>query len=346
MIKALWCPYRLVFSFLAKTSREEMMAKDTYFVKISDTDRPGIFGIGECALFKGLSADDVPDFEDKLASACNHPLDELPAMSAIRFGFETALADLRNGGRRLIVANDWVTGRHPIAINGLIWMGDKAEMIRRVEEKIAMGFKILKLKIGGIDFDEEVSILASIRERFDRTQLELRLDANGSFSPANALARLDRLSRFDIHSLEQPIAAGQRKAMAEICRVSPIPIALDEELIGFNDLAAKQALLSEINPQYIILKPSLCGGLQQADQWIELAEARGIGWWATSALESNIGLNAIAQWVSTKHPTLAQGLGTGELYTNNIPSPLAMDGCRLTYLPEREWLIPDLLWRD
>lgn len=345
MIKAEWCRYTLVFNFLAKTSREEMRTKDTYFVKIYDSERPEIFGIGECALFKGLSADDVPDFEYQLSQACSHPLEDLPQMSAIRFGFETALADFRNGGNRVVIPNDWISGDHPIAINGLIWMGDKTEMVRRVEEKIKRGFKILKLKIGGIDFDQELSILESIRQRFDRSQLEIRLDANGSFTPENAMSRLDRLSRFDIHSIEQPIKAGQTKAMQLICKSSPIAIALDEELIGFRNRTAKQEILSEINPQYIILKPALCGGLNQADEWISLAENDNIGWWATSALESNIGLNAIAQWVSTKHNPLAQGLGTGELFNNNITSPLTMDGCRLNYRPEMKWIIPDLPWQ-
>lgn len=345
MIVAQWCDYRLVFSFLAKTSREEMKTKDTYFIKVYDSECPEVYGIGECALFKGLSADDIPQFESILSKTCREPLQELPEMSAIRFGFETALADLRNGGHRLIVDNQWVTGGAPIAINGLIWMGDKTQMIRRVEEKIDKGFKILKLKIGGIDFDEELAILSTIRQRFGADQLELRLDANGSFAPENALERLDRLSRYDIHSLEQPIAAGQIDSMSAICRNSPIPIALDEELIGFTPDVDKRRLLSEIRPRYIILKPSLCGGFAEADRWIEIAETCDIGWWATSALESNIGLNAIAQWVSTKNNPLAQGLGTGELYTNNIPSPLAMDRNRLTYRPEVKWQIPELAWR-
>ena len=346
MIKAEWCSYKLVFNFLAKTSREEMRTKETYFVRIFDTDQPEIFGLGECALFKGLSADDVPEFENRLDEACRQPLESLPQMSAIRFGLETALADFQNGGKRIILDNDWISGLHPIAINGLIWMGDKAEMVRRVEEKITKGFKILKLKIGGINFDEEISILKSIRERFDHKQLEIRLDANGSFTPVNALDRLDKLSKFDIHSIEQPIAAGQREAMRRICIESPIAIALDEELIGFNSTEAKREILSEIRPQYIILKPSLCGGLRQSDEWIDLAHEFNVGWWATSALESNIGLNAIAQWVSTKNNHLAQGLGTGELYTNNIPSPLTMEGCRLNYRPDKKWIIPDLIWQD
>lgn len=345
MIKAEWCRYTLVFNFLAKTSREEMRAKDTYFIKVYDTECPEIYGIGECALFKGLSADDVPDFEYQLSQACSRPLEELPQMSAIRFGFETALADFRNGGKRLIIANDWISGNQPIAINGLIWMGDKAEMVRRVEEKIAKGFKILKLKIGGIDFEHELSILESIRQRFDSNELEIRLDANGSFTPENAMLRLGKLNKYDIHSIEQPIKAGQIKAMEIICKNSPIAIALDEELIGFKNKDTKQEILSQIAPQYIILKPSLCGGLEQADEWISLAQSNNIGWWATSALESNIGLNAIAQWVSTKHSPLAQGLGTGELYTNNITSPLAMEGCRLNYRPKMKWIIPDLPWQ-
>ncbi len=345
MIKAEWCRYTLAFNFLAKTSREEMRTKDTYFVKVYDTECPEIFGIGECALFKGLSADDVPDFEQQLTQACAHPVGELPPMSAIRFGFETALSDFRNGGKRLIFANDWISGTHPIAINGLIWMGDKTEMVKRVEEKIARGFKILKLKIGGIDFNQELSILESIRHRFDHDQLEIRLDANGSFTPENAMSRLERLSKFDIHSIEQPIKAGQIKEMQSVCINSPIPIALDEELIGFKNKETKHEILSTIKPQYIIIKPSLCGGIEQAEEWIRVAGQNNVGWWATSALESNIGLNAIAQWVSTKHNPLVQGLGTGELYTNNIISPLVMSGSRLNYNTEAKWIIPNLPWQ-
>ncbi len=345
MIKAQWSRYRLQFRFLAKTSREEMTAKDTYFVRTYDDCRPDIVGLGECALFRGLSADDVPDFENRLSEACRHPLEPLPEMSAIRFGFETAMADLRNGGHRTIFESQWQNGRKQIAINGLIWMGDKATMVRRVEEKLSQGFKILKLKVGGIAFDDELDIIKTIRRRFGRNDLEIRLDANGNFKAENVDKRLEELSKYDIHSIEQPVAAGQHALMKRICASSPIDIALDEELIGCRSDVDMDDMLSEIKPQYIILKPSLCGGFERADHWIATAMKYGIGWWATSALESNIGLNAIAQWVSTKDNDMAQGLGTGELYDNNIASPLAMSDARLIYRQNEKWIIPDLPWQ-
>ena len=323
-----------------------MREKDTYFVKIFDPANPDVFGIGECGLFKGLSADDVVDYEDCLSRACADPLAPLPQMSSIRMGFETALADFNNGGKRSVVKSDWQSGTTSITINGLIWMGDKSTMLSRVREKIERGFKILKLKIGGIDFEEELSILKLIRDTYSDSDLEIRLDANGSFSTADALQRLDRLSRFDIHSIEQPIAAGQYDDMARICRLSPILVALDEELIGFRSDGEMEQILDAIKPQYIILKPTLCGGFERSDKWVELAENKGIGWWATSALESNIGLNAIAQWISSKDNPLAQGLGTGELYNNNIPSPIHMSADKLKYDINSDWLIPDLPWRQ
>lgn len=345
MLKAEWCKYRLRFKFLAKTSREEMRVKDTYFVKIHDSDNPGIYGLGECALFKGLSSEDGADYEHILDTVCRTMPAEVPRISSIRFGFECALADLRNGGRRIIFDSDWQQGREGIDINGLVWMGDRDTMLQRIDDKIRSGFKVLKLKIGGIDFEEELSLLSYIRTAFKDSELQLRLDANGSFTADNALARLDRLSKFDIHSIEQPVAAGQRKLMKEICRRSPIAIALDEELIGYNATTEMESILDEIQPQYIILKPSLCGGFEKADEWIRLASERGTGWWATSALESNIGLNAIAQWVSAKHVTLPQGLGTGQLYDNNIASPLRLKGAHLYYDRQAEWDIPALPWQ-
>lgn len=316
-----------------------MRHKDTYLIELTDSERPGVKGIGECALFRGLSADDVPDFEQQLDYCCRHPEEILPMMSAIRFGFETAKADLDNGGKRLIFPSDWLEGNRGIEINGLVWMGDKATMINRVEEKIGAGFKVLKLKIGGINFEDELEIISSIRKRFSADELELRLDANGSFTPFNALERLERLSKFDIHSLEQPIKAGQVAEMSRICRESPIKIALDEELIGCRPISEMSDLISYIKPAYIILKPSLCGGFEQADRLIGIAEQENIGWWATSALESNIGLNAIAQWVAAKRLSLPQGLGTGELYHNNITSPLTLKGSSLYYNPEIRWQI-------
>lgn len=349
MLTADWTPYRLHFHFEAKTSRQTMRTKDTYLVRVYDSmDPQGVAGLGECALFRGLSADDRPDYELRLAEACANPLAALDSpYSSIRFGFESALADLamRKGTGS---GSDWLAGQRGIPINGLVWMGDKATMKARIAEKLDAGFRVLKLKIGGIAFDDEVELLRGVRQAFGTSDLEIRLDANGAFTPDNALRRLDELAAFGIHSLEQPVMAGQIDAMARICRQSPIPVALDEELIGVRSREDSRALVEAIRPQYIILKPSLCGGFAATETYIDIARKNGIGWWLTSALESNIGLAAIGTWLSVNHPeaTIPQGLGTGQLYTDNIESPLELQGAELRYNPARRWLIPDnLQWR-
>lgn len=336
MLTANWVRYRLAFIRESRTSREVLNYKDTYFIKVNDTGR-GITGYGEAALFRGLSADDTPDFEYILTECCRsvNSLDIAQIQSsAVRMGMETAMADMESGG----VMKPFISGSiPPIRINGLIWMGSRQFMLDEIGVKLDKGFRCLKLKIGGIDFDSELDILRSIRRRYGRDILELRLDANGAFTPANALQRLDALSVFNIHSIEQPIKAGQIDAMAEICRKSPVPVALDEELIGIKDDDEKIRLLSDIKPSYIILKPTLCGGFAESDKWISLAGKNGIGWWATSALESNIGLNAIARWAASHKVTMPQGLGTGQLYKNNIPSPLTLDGEYITSKPDNRW---------
>lgn len=311
-----------------------MKVKDTFILRVHDTDTPGVTGLGECALFKGLSAEDTPSYTAHLENFCSNPsADTLPEISSIRFGYETAMLSLNARGSSRLIESAFTTQSSPIQINGLIWMGTKQEMCARIAEKLDAGFRCVKLKIGGINFDDEAELLANIRREFPSGSIELRLDANGAFTPQNALERLNRLSEFDIHSIEQPIKSGQWEEMARLCRLSPIPIALDEELIGFHSDDFKTRLLDTISPSYIILKPSLCGGFEESDRWIELAENRNIGWWATSALESNIGLNAIAQWVACYNPTMPQGLGTGALYTNNFPSPLQLEGDNMYFRP-------------
>lgn len=332
-VRAEYCRYVLDFKFTAITSRQAMSQKETWFLRLTDC-QTGKTGIGECALFRGLSADDTPDYEDKLRQLCDciNRGEELPPLtSSISFGFETAVYDLANGGNRIIWPTGWTDGEYGIRTNGLIWMGSEEEMSSRIAQKLDEGFKCLKLKIGGIDFEQELRLLEYIRSRFDASALELRLDANGSFSPKDALAKLERLSRYDIHSIEQPIRAGQWFAMASICRQSPIPIALDEELIGDSDEARRESMFNIIRPAYIILKPSLCGGLKATERWIETAKAHKTGWWLTSALESNVGLNAIAQLAAKYNVKRPQGLGTGLLYHNNIPSPLTLRGEQLCY---------------
>lgn len=317
-----------------------MTEKETYFLRLTDTDS-GVTGIGECALFRGLGADDTPDYAARLAALCadinaGRPVD-VSNSSSLTFGLETAMLDLANGGNGIIYDTPWSRGRSSITINGLVWMGSEEEMAARIAEKLAAGFRCVKLKIGGIDFDSELKLLEGIRSRFSPEELELRLDANGAFTPADAPAKLQELSRFGIHSIEQPIKPGQWFAMAALCAKSPIPIALDEELIGVSDTKRRHTMLSTIRPAYIILKPSLCGGLKATLDWIEEARQQHIGWWITSALESNVGLNAIAQLASTLHLRLPQGLGTGQIYTDNIPSPLHLDGDRLGYNPSAAW---------
>lgn len=345
---ASYAPYRLVFRFLAKTSREAMTYKDTYFIRLVDDS--GNEGIGECALFRGLSIDDVDCYEDKLADVCRRlstgePVGDLSQYPSIRFGMETALAALKGCGPFDPFPGKWRAGQYAITINGLVWMGSAAEMKARVREKLEAGFHCIKLKIGGVKFEEELEIIKSLRQNFGADNLEIRLDANGAFGVDEALDRLNALSQYQIHSIEQPIKAGQWEALAEICRQSPIPIALDEELIPLTDTDSRRRLLSLVNPAYIILKPALVGGLSGADEWISLAEEREIGWWATSALESNVGLNSIAGWVTTHDVSMPQGLGTGGLYHNNISSPLYLDGQQLRYNPSAKWVFPQLQFR-
>lgn len=343
MLLAKYKKYNLQFRNPAITSRATMLEKETYFIKIWDETNPNIYGIGECAIFRGLSADDDVNYEAHLKRICDNINQISPKeieQSSIRFGVETALNDLANNGQRTIFNSNWLDGYNPIPINGLVWMGNQSEMLNRIIEKIEAGFSCIKLKIGGIDFNKEIKLLRFIRGNFSADDLQIRLDANGAFAPENALEYLDKLSKYSIHSIEQPIKQGQWSAMAEICQKSPIPIALDEELIGINEFSLKDKMLSTIKPHYIILKPSLCGGFLGSNEWIELANKNSIGWWITSALESNIGLNAIAQWVATLNTKMPQGLGTGNLFINNISSPICQIDDVLTYDKNLSWQIP------
>lgn len=332
MLKATYAPIVLRFNFTAITSRQSMTVKESYVIKITDTVT-GQSGVGECALFKGLGADDVPQYEYILDRACRqvNSLDvENIRESSIKFGFETAFRDLKNGGEfEIFPSDDWRAGKTGIPINGLIWMGDNTTMLSRINRKLEEGYRCIKIKIGGIDFSKELDLLSYIRSCYGPDKLELRLDANGSMNRGNVMKRLDSLSRYDIHSIEQPVMAGQWQLMRDVTRISPIDIALDEELIGNMDYDRRCYLLDATMPAYIILKPSLHGGFATCDGWIKDAADRDIGWWATSALESNIGLNAIAQWTASKHVTMPQGLGTGALYENNFTSPLLVKDRKL-----------------
>ena len=299
---------------------------------------PGRKGIGECAPLPDLSCDALPDYEQKLQEMCRHmertgaiDYDGLRPYPSVLFGLETAFMHLQCGTAN-IFDTPFAHGKEGIPINGLVWLGTFDEMLARLEEKMKAGFRCVKLKIGAIDFEKELELIRHIRRRFGKEEIELRVDANGGFSPDNALDRLRRLAEYDIHSIEQPIRQHQWQAMTALCSASPLPIALDEELIGVNDAAGKERLLDTIRPSYIILKPSLHGGMHGCTEWIKLARERGIGSWITSALESNIGLYAIAQFTAHTygtHITMPQGLGTGAQYSDNTEMPLEIRGDQL-----------------
>ncbi len=329
--------YVLNFSFDARTSRGAMREKVAYYIKIWDEQNPSLFGLGECGPLPKLSPDDRPDFESYLETKVKQltqvklPLakeevfdwvqENIPAeWPSIRFAFETAWLDYFNGGIRHIFPGKFTEGKL-IPINGLIWMGALETMLLQITDKVDEGFDCIKIKVGSLDFEKECDILQYMRRKYYQKDLVIRLDANGAFKNNEAIEKLHALAKFNIHSIEQPIKAGEA-FMAELCKVSPIPIALDEELIGLTDTEERKVLLERIKPAYIILKPSLLGGFAACNEWIRLAEERNIGWWITSALESNIGLNAIAQYTALFNNELPQGLGTGMLYENNIPSPL------------------------
>lgn len=319
------------------TSRGVLTSKETFFLVIEQEDKKGI---GECNLFRGLSADNVPDYETKLQWVEQHLhlgekalLEELKTFPSIQFGVEQAFRSVAAPQWYELFSSNFTKGKDTIPINGLIWMGSPDFMKMQIKEKLAQGFRCIKMKIGAIDFEEEYRILKALRNEFSANDIEIRVDANGAFQATEALRYLERLATLQLHSIEQPIRAGQWEAMAELCEQTPLPIALDEELIGIFTREEKQRLLREIQPQYIILKPSLIGGYQGSEDWITLAETLGIGWWVTSALESNIGLNAIAQWTYTLHSPMPQGLGTGTLYTNNIPFPLYVENGHIGFNP-------------
>jgi len=333
--------YILNFKRPSGTSRGVMTEKETWFIVL---EQNGKKGIGECGILRGLSIDDCPDYEEKLKWTCDNIYlgkeklwESLLEFPSIQFGIEMAFLSLENENPFLLFPSDFTNGTKSIEINGLVWMGEEAYMKQQIEEKLADGFRCIKLKIGAIDFDKELQLLHYIREHFTPEQIEIRVDANGAFDSNEALFKLGQLSEFKLHSVEQPIKKNNTDSMAELCKVTPFPIALDEELIGVFTLAEKEDLLLKIKPQYIILKPSFVGGFRGTHEWISLAEKYNIGWWITSALESNIGLNAIAQWTFILSNPMPQGLGTGALYTNNFDCPLQVSQGQLWYNKELDW---------
>jgi len=325
------------------TSRGVLTEKETWFLKISDGEN---YGIGECGILRSLSFDDRPDYEEKLKWVCNNInlgeemlWEELREFPSIQFGVEMAFKSLQAKDPFVLFPSAFTSGEKAIPINGLIWMGDKQFMKDQISEKIEAGFNCIKLKIGAIDFETELDLLKSIRSNFSETEIELRVDANGAFTPEDALKKLELLSRFKLHSIEQPIKQGQVQEMANLCKNTPLPIALDEELIGITSVTEKEKIIQTIKPQYAIFKPSLIGGTRGTNEWKNSCDTNGVKWWITSALESNIGLNAIAQYTFTLGSDLPQGLGTGGLYTNNFESPLEVENGNIQYNPAKKWEI-------
>jgi o-succinylbenzoate synthase len=334
------------FEFLrpATTSRGTFHHKKVYFIVLYHTDDPSIAGIGECSLFPGLSHDDNKGFEARLKQTVDR-INEgeygsdpgLADWPSIGFALETAWKDIRVMGTKIFYPSGFTEGKDAIDINGLIWIGSREDISRQIRQKIEDGFTCLKIKIGALKFDDELEILESLRKEYPADELEIRVDANGAFKPRQALEMIKILSAYKLHSIEQPIPPGHTDTLAALCESSPVPIALDEELIGKHTSLERRKLLEAIRPQYLVLKPGLLGGLAACSEWIRMAGERNIGWWITSTLETNIGLNAIAQWTYTLKSPMTHGLSTGSLYVANIPSPLYLYGERLCYDPERNW---------
>lgn len=339
----------------AGTSRGVYTTRHSYFLTLTDDEHPGACGVGECATLPDLSCDAKPEYAVALRQICQMvcqmgriPFDMLRPYPSITFGLETAFAEYFHAVGMVAKDNLWAEGlydtlfaqgKEGITINGLVWMGSYDEMLGRLEEKLRAGFRCVKLKIGAIDFGQELELVRQIRRRFSSSEVELRVDANGAFAPDEALGRLETLARYDIHSIEQPIRRGQWPKLAELCRETPIPIALDEELIGVNVASMKEALLDVVRPKYIVLKPSLHGGMYGCDEWVRLARERRIGSWVTSALESNVGLASIARYCARTYGPyveMPQGLGTGLLFTDNIPMPMEIRGDKLFFSRVKE----------
>jgi o-succinylbenzoate synthase len=350
MIKAAYKKYILRFKQPAGTSRGIYTERKSWFISVFDTDNPLQTGLGECAPLPGLSPELDAGFVDKLTDTCRNierycdlAPDALAGFPSIRMGLETAFLDYRNKGSKIFYRNGFTEGTRGIAINGLIWMGSPEFLDEQIRNKLNEGYACIKVKVGAIDFDAELSLIKKVRKEYRAEDVEIRVDANGAFDPAKVMDRLNALAALHVHSIEQPVKQGQPDFLAWLCANSPLPIALDEELTGIDSLIHKQELINGIHPQFIVLKPSLHGGFSGCSEWIELADASGVGWWVTSALESNIGLNAIAQWTSTLRCDLHHGLGTGQLFVNNFDSPLYIDNAELKHDGHKTWNLSSLL---
>jgi o-succinylbenzoate synthase len=350
MMRARWIERTLTPRFPLGTSKGTIQERTVWYLIAWHEERPAVKGIGEAALFPGHSREYPADVRVKLIELCANTTDweqrlatDLVNVPSVRFAVEQCLQDLAAGGTKTLFPSAFTLGRQGIPINGLVWMGDKATMQQRIRQQLDAGFTTLKLKIGAIGLADELELLRAVRRMFGPEDITLRVDANGAFSFQEAPRVLNALAGLHVHSIEQPIAAGLYESMTELCATSPVPIALDEDLIGLNTRDARTDLLDHVKPRYIVIKPSLVGGWAATHEWIDLAEARGIGWWITSALESNIGLNAIAQFTATLPTRGAQGLGTGQVYMDNIPSPLEVERGRLWHRPEAAWDLSRIL---
>ncbi len=338
MKKATLHKHTLIFREPGGTSRGILTSKPCPIIELNESGKKGF---GEVSLLPGLSNDDNPEIDSKISQILSDwesekDLPDLSRWPSLRFGMETALLSLKSNDPHLLFPSEFTEGNRSIEINGLVWMGEKEVMRKRIREKVAQGFTCVKLKIGAINLEDEFDLIQFIRNDFESKELELRVDANGAFTPNEAPDVLKRLKELEVNSIEQPIKAGQWQEMARLCENTPVDIALDEELIGVEN---RVELIETIKPQAVVLKPGLLGGLKPTQEWIEIAERNNSYWWITSALESSIGLNAIAQFTAIKNPRIPQGLGTGQLYTNNFDSPLTVEGKFLYYRSEKPWML-------
>ena len=346
MFEATSIKYDLVFKKPSGTSRGILYKKPSWFIKIYKKNNFEVFGIGECGPIDGLSVDNISEISGKLNEVTSNINEykqiDITRFPSIKFGLETAFKDLKNNGTRTIFKNGFSKGLKSIKINGLIWMGDPISMKNQITDKLNLGFSCLKLKIGALKFEDELNIIKSIRSEFNKNDLEIRVDANGAFKYDSAMEKLDKLHKLDLHSIEQPIEVNQFEKMRYLCEKSPLPIALDEELIKPRTKEEKIQLINFLKPHFLVLKPSLLGGFNETKQWINIAEKQKIKWWITSALESNIGLNAIAQYCCEFDLNMPQGLGTGNIYNNNIGSPLALKNDYLSYNINKGWSLNNI----
>ncbi len=350
MLRAIWKEITLTPKFELGTSKGSITSRTVWYLIAWHSERPEVKGIGEAALFPGHSKEFPAEVRTKLLELCADTSDwsqrvngDLKNVPSVRFAVEQCLKDLGVSGSKVLFPSTFTLGKQGIPINGLVWMGDRSTMKERMRERIDSGFTTIKLKIGAIGIEDELALLKSIRAEFSAKAITLRVDANGAFDARTAPEVLKRLAELEVESIEQPVPPGLYEVMEELCATSPLPIALDEDLIGLNTRDAKADLLDAVRPRYIVIKPSMVGGWASAEEWIALARSRSIGWWITSALESSIGLNAVAQWTATLDVDRAQGLGTGGVYVDNIPAPLEAVRGELRFRPEREWDLSRIL---